>query len=151
MVSLSQRMRIVREVVAGRIRAVSAPFPAFTLFFALSDGRTRAKVVHVSGARFDACWAEGAAKVQRLARRERSHVKWLRIDWVLAAEAIARSELDRRLAQTKRNYFGQGIALDPHLRTAFLEQKLNANAMLYAGSTRRPWSPWGNQSNLLTH
>src|SRR5690606_15395250 len=38
------------------------------------------------------------------------------------------------LKSVKRNYCRQGLALDSRLSRAFLEQELNANAMLYGGS-----------------
>ncbi|MDX3927489.1 MAG: Mur ligase family protein [Shinella sp.] len=61
--------------------------------------------------------------------------KWLRVDWVEAAEPLTWAMLRARLARTKRNYFRHGVALDREFKAAFLEQELNANAMLYGGNT----------------
>jgi len=134
MISLSELILLARPVVEERIGPVVSPFPAYTLFFSICDGRSRARVLHVSADRFEACWTQGAAQLQRLAKRDRIPVKWLRVDFVRAVEPMNRAELDHRLARTKRNYFRHGIAFDPKFCTAFLEQELNANAMLYAGA-----------------
>ncbi len=40
-----------------------------------------------------------------------------------------------QLAAVKRNYFRLGLAFDKNFETAFTEQELNANAMLYGDST----------------
>lgn len=134
MISLSELILLARPVVEKRIDAVVSPFPTYTLFFSICDGRSRARVLHVSADRFEACWTDGAAQLQRLVKRDRIPVKWLRVDWVRAVEPMNWAELHHRLARTKRNYFRHGIAFDPKLCTAFLEQELNANAMLYAGA-----------------
>src|SRR5690606_17293067 len=62
--------------------------------------------------------------------------RWLRVDQVKEVEALTWGTLEERLALTKRNYFRVGLALDPDLTYAFLEPELNANAMLYMGSSK---------------
>ncbi|QZZ37436.1 UDP-N-acetylmuramoyl-tripeptide--D-alanyl-D-alanine ligase [Nitratireductor kimnyeongensis] len=60
--------------------------------------------------------------------------RWLRVDWVDRAEVRTWKDLRESLARTKRNYFRCGLALDAGFDRAFLEQELNANAMLYGGN-----------------
>src|SRR5699024_129469 len=97
------------------------------------DGETRARVCHVSASDFNQAWLQGAALSQREAQRHKLNVRWLRIDWVTAVETTTWGALGARLGKIKRNYFRQGLALDKGFQYAFLEQELNANAMLYAG------------------
>ncbi|MBF0627876.1 MAG: YheC/YheD family protein [Magnetococcales bacterium] len=110
-----------------------APHPACTLFFSLCDRKNRAQVLHVSGNDFASVWKNGVALCMNLAKRQKFNPVWLRIDWITAIESIPWSGFHVRLAKTKRNYFRHGLALDPGLKIAFLEQELHANAMLYGG------------------
>ncbi|UIJ44853.1 glutamate ligase [Sphingomonas cannabina] len=100
------------------------------LFFSFTDGSGRATTFSVGGPDADAAWAVGAERL-----RERGDARWLRVDWVNAAERTCWKDLRTRLARTKRNYFRLGIALDARFECAFLETELNANAMLYGGPT----------------
>ncbi len=58
----------------------------------------------------------------------------LRVDVLVDVQSITWGELKRRLANTKRNYFRKGIALDARFEQIFLEVELNANAMLLGPS-----------------
>ncbi|MBF0439311.1 MAG: Mur ligase [Magnetococcales bacterium] len=109
---------------------LSEPYPACTLFFSICNRVSRALVCHASGNDFATAWKLGSLQAIKLAKRSNLKVVWLRIDWVTSVEALTWSLLNVRLAETKRNYFRQGIALDAALDKAFLEQELNANAML---------------------
>jgi hypothetical protein len=109
--------------------------PAVTLFLSLSDGHSRARVINASGPSFDFVWAELLHQTEELDEGLRSAVRWLRLDWVTAAECCTMAELRARLRSVKRNYFRRGLALDAGFNCAFLEGELNANAMLYGGST----------------
>jgi UDP-N-acetylmuramoyl-tripeptide--D-alanyl-D-alanine ligase len=129
------RLDSVRKVASKLQTKLAVPYPAFTLFFSVSDGAERAHVVHATGASFDAAWQKGASDVRLLMTRRRLEGRWLRVDWATGVEAMSIATLKTCLAGTKRNYFRLGLAFDPEFRTAFLEQELNANAMLYGGNT----------------
>lgn len=134
--SLSLLLAQAHPVLSARLQASppSAPPRPCVLFFSLCDGKTRAHIVRGAGADFAAAWQHGAAQAQREARRHQLAVRWLRVDWVVDVQASTWGALRRRLAETKRNYFRLGLALDPELKWAFLEPELNANAMLYSGA-----------------
>ncbi|MBF0401093.1 MAG: UDP-N-acetylmuramoyl-tripeptide--D-alanyl-D-alanine ligase [Magnetococcales bacterium] len=106
--------------------------PACTLFFSLCDGVERAQVLHVSASDFNRAWQAGAARCMQMAKKRKRPFKWLRVEWVTRVEATTWEQLDQQLRDTRRTYFRQGLAFDPQLKVAFLEQELNANAMLYA-------------------
>lgn len=106
------------------------------LFFSLCDGQARARICRGAGDDFQHAWQDGVANCQREAQRHKLDVRWLRIDWATHVEATTWAELGARLTLTKRNYFRLGLALDADLQRAFLEQELNANAMLYPGSDK---------------
>lgn len=110
-------------------------YPACTLFFSLCDGAERAHVLHVSASDLTQAWQAGAARCMQIAKRRKRPFKWLRVEWVTTLEAITWEQFEQRLSNTRRTYFRQGLALDSQLKTAFLEQELNANAMLYADNT----------------
>lgn len=127
-VRLTQARPLVEAQVGGPVDA------GYAVFFSASDGRERACVVHAVAPDFDAAWREGVVRLQRQLARRKLAVEWLRIDWVTAVENTTWAALHQRLAVTRRNYFRYGIAFDAGLETAFLEQELNANAMLYGGA-----------------
>lgn len=101
----------------------------FVLFFSFTDGKKRADVVTCTGSTAEEAWALGAKKVAARG----TDVKWLRLDWVDAAERANWQMLRRQFGTIKRNYFRLGISLDARFEHAFLEAEVNANAMLYGG------------------
>lgn len=124
--------RPARGVVERELKSVNPPY---TLFFSLCDGKQRAKVVHVRGNSIASAWATGAVNARLLASSTKLDTCWLRVDWVFAAEEMTWSTFKQRMTRNKRNYYRLGLALDPEFEIAFLEQELNANAMLYGGAT----------------
>lgn len=127
-------MTLLQEHVSSTCRPLPAPYPAYVLFFSCSDGEERASVTIARGSSFEAAWQTGMDAVQAIQRRQSGRHRWLRVDWPTALEASTWAELRDVLENTKRNYFRLGIALDDRFETAFLEQELNANAMLYGGN-----------------
>lgn len=105
------------------------------VFFSICDGKTRARVVHVDGPDSETIWCR--FDEWRSAWPEPDpQVRWLRIDWVTRTWNLTWEQCQLAIRSSKRNYFRYGIALDPDFRQAFLEQELNANAMLYLGKDR---------------
>jgi hypothetical protein len=132
--SLSSQLVRVRNIVESKHLLQDAPYPAYTLFFSVSDGAQRAKVTHVSATSLDMAWKEGVLQLRKLMLKYKLRGKWVRVDWVNGVEALTWKELSYRLKGCKRNYFRLGLALDQNFLHSFLEQELNANAMLYQGS-----------------
>lgn len=102
------------------------------VFFAMGDGRRRAVVVHFSGKCLDTIWAAFDAWRSAQPKPDPS-IRWLRVDWVTRSWNLPWDECQQAIRSSKRNYFRYGLALDPDFSLAFLEQELNANAMLYLG------------------
>jgi len=102
------------------------------VFFSMGNGTRRAVVQHFTGtgpedirAAFER-WRTAQPKPDPMLR-------WLRVDWVTRSWQMPWNACEQAIRSSKRNYFRYGLALDPEFRTAFLEQELNANAMLYLG------------------
>lgn len=129
--ALSDLLLRARPLVERELAQLAVPCH---FFFSLCDGQRRAELVHVSAESPAAAWQKGATRAQQLAKSSQLKVHWLRVDWVKSAEETNWQQLKARLARTKRNYFRYGLALDADLKIAFLEQELNANAMLYGGN-----------------
>jgi len=130
---ISRLLARLYPIVREQATTLAAPYPGIVLFLSVSDGRARAHVISGAGRDFDTVWRRCAEDVRRHAQVSGVEKLWLRVDWVEAVEAIDWRTLRARLSTTKRNYFRQGIALDPHFGHAFLETEINANAMLYGG------------------
>lgn len=156
--SLSTLFARAQPLLAARFLSVdrsapSAPASSATgscvLFFSLSDGTGRVHICRGAGADFSRAWQDGTRRCQAEATRRKLAVRWLRIDWVTAIEALTWGELLVRLSRTKRNYFRCGLALDADLKNAFLEPELGANAMLYPGSDNAKAGL--NEKNFTVH
>lgn len=132
--SLSELLVQARQHALEKAAPLPTPYPPHTIFLSVSDGSQRARVVHASDTTFDGAWKTAAARCQRLVQREGLQARWLRVDWPTSATRRDWKTLKEILKKTKRNYFRFGLALDNHLKHAFLEQELNANAMLYGGN-----------------
>lgn len=132
--SLSNLLNQAKPQLEARLKEqASAPC---VLFFSLTDGFVRARVVRSAGESFQQAWEAGMADCHREAQQHKLDVRWLKIDRVLKTQATTWAELSARLAVTKRNYFRLGVSLDAELNHAFLEHELNANAMLYLGANK---------------
>ena len=122
-----------RDKVAVMCAAVPAPYPAFTLFFSVTDGQRRAHVLHATGACFDEAWQSGARRANAFVQRQQLQSPWLRVDWVQGVGELPVAEFEQQLRQVKRNYFRLGLAFDASFAMALTEQEINANALLYGG------------------
>ena len=135
MMSFPDQLHACHERLASVCAALPAPYPAFTLFFSVSDGSQRAHVVHARAADFETAWREGAGHVERWVSERGIVSPWLRIDWVEGASPMDWAQFKTQLTAVKRNYFRLGLAFDKDFAQAFTEQELNANAMLCGDST----------------
>ncbi|MCO1336146.1 CapA family protein [Microbulbifer sp. OS29] len=129
--SLSNMLVQVRTQVE---QALSKERPPYTLFSSISDAKQRAIVRHITASDFSVAWRALAKSTQRAAKSNKMNPCWLRVDWVTQKSAMTLAGLEEILKDTKRSYFRYGLALDNDCEIAFLEQELNANAMLYGGN-----------------
>ncbi|RTQ33793.1 Mur ligase [Variovorax gossypii] len=135
MMSFTDQLHACHERLVSVCAALPAPYPAFTLFFSVSDGSQRAHVVHARAADFETAWREGAGHMESWVRERGIVSPWLRIDWVEGASPMDWAQFKTQLTAVKRNYFRLGLAFDKDFSMAFTEQELNANAMLCGDST----------------
>jgi UDP-N-acetylmuramyl pentapeptide synthase len=135
MMSFADQLHACHERLVAVCAALPAPYPAFTLFFSVTDGEQRAHVVHTRAAELETAWREGAEIIERWVHEHGVATPWLRIDWVEGASPLDWAQLKHQLAGVKRNYFRLGLAFDQNFELAFTEQELNANAMLCGDST----------------
>lgn len=130
-------VNLIAQAKAPLEEAISKQAPnekprPLTLFFSFTDGMKRANVVHFSGKDVDDIWRKLADWRRKL--KNSIQVRWLRVDWVTHRYEMQWARCLEEIQRLKRNYFRYGISLDDQFRHAFLEQELNANAMLYLGS-----------------
>lgn len=103
------------------------------VFFSFTNALERATVVQFSGSSLSEIWKKFADWQQRKFKSS-PNIRWLRIDWVTKSLPMAWGECIQTMQSVKRNYFRYGISLDTTFKHAFLEQEINANAMLYLGA-----------------
>lgn len=132
--SLNDLINKIQPVVKAHAMRMSAPWPRYTLFISMSDSKQRATVLHACGESFDQTWQYLIEQAMTLAKKRDLGVIWLRVDWVRSVREASLGQLKEWLKRVKRNYFRYGLAFDRNFAVAFLEQELNANAMLYGGT-----------------
>ncbi|MDP9881561.1 UDP-N-acetylmuramyl pentapeptide synthase [Variovorax boronicumulans] len=118
------------------------------VFLAMGEGESRARVVMGRGPDTEAAWQAAAEALAVKAQRAERPAQRLRAEIVEHATPMTWGELKARLAQTKRNYFNEGIALDARFETALLAQEMHGSAVLYNGTVDHA-EP--NSGNLRTH
>jgi hypothetical protein len=132
---IAERLSRMRASLRQGFKGLKPPFPEVVLFFSVSDGDARARVVGATGNSLESAWQKGLAALRARMKADGLKGRWLRVDWVERVQAMQWKELRALLERTKRNYFRFGLALDRDLSIAFTEQELNANAMLYGGNS----------------
>lgn len=130
--SSAEMMASLFRLMSTRTPAAQGSPPTVTLFGAFSSGSSRAQILTARGGSLEAAWNRLAAEIE--AATAGDPPRWLRVERVDQVEPTSWAKLKASLRQTKRNYFRYGIALDADFERAFLEQELNANAMLYGGN-----------------
>ncbi|MCO7597221.1 MULTISPECIES: Mur ligase family protein [Pseudomonas] len=138
--SLKQQLTACYDFLKRQTAALIADAPpACTLFFSLSDSSQRAKVFHVTADSFETAWSQALSKFPALqaspGQGQPSGPLWLRVERAVNLTTLTWAQLQERLKRHKRNYFRYGIAFDQGLEIALTEQEINANAILYGGSS----------------
>lgn len=118
------------------------------VLLAIGEDGSRARVVAGRGADVEAAWRQAAQAVDAQARRAEQPPQRLRAELVDRVTATTWGTLKAKLAQTKRNYFNEGIAFDACFETALLAQEINGSAILYNGKVDHA-EP--NPGNLRIH
>ncbi|MBB3912738.1 Mur ligase family protein [Sphingomonas desiccabilis] len=130
--SSAEMMESLYWLMSTMVPAAEASLSPVTLFGAFGSGTRRARVLTARGESLDAAWSRLATEIETATAG--APPRWLRVERVDQVEPTSWTKLKASLRQTKRNYFRYGIALDAQFERAFLEQELNANAMLYGGN-----------------
>lgn len=121
-----------RELLAQQAITGIAGHPKYTLFYGLSDGKSRAKVFTITANSFNTAWEQLLSEY--FLEADKQSIKYIDISLVTDIKETSTEKLKQTLETTKRNYFRYGIALDNKFNYAFTEKELNANAMLYGGN-----------------
>ena len=132
--SLSSQLVHAKKTIGSQSLVINGRQSICVLFFSVCDGHQRAKVTHVVTDSFDKAWMQGIVKLRKMMLKHKLKGKWIRIDWIKEVEELTWGALDIRLQGVKRNYFRYGLSIDKELKYSFLEQEINANAMLYQGA-----------------
>ncbi|WP_172839860.1 CapA family protein, partial [Variovorax paradoxus] len=111
----------------------ATPEAGCVVFFATGEGSSRARVASGRGADVEAAWQAAAEAIAVQAARGENPPQRLRAEVVDKVTPMRWRELKAKLAQTKRNYFNEGIAFDARFEMALLAQEMHGGAVLYNG------------------
>ena len=101
------------------------------LFLSTSDMKTRAIVRHAVADTPEDAWKSALEKLSDAVKSAKIKPKILKADFVTTREQLTFAMMTRRVRDTRRNYFRQGIAFDLDYNIVFTEQEINSNLMLY--------------------
>jgi len=139
MTKLNQMLNTVYPSADALVDAPPSFFsePQWIIFFSVSIDNTQAKVRTGKGSTFREAWNKGVEELNQAfstQMQNKPHIM-LRVDVIDSVNHMTWSQLKEKFSVTKRNYFRYGISLDPDFTHAFLEQEINANAVLYDGKS----------------
>ena len=80
--SLRTLLHKAKPAVKENIVSLEGKWPNFTLFLSVSDGKTRAEVVHSSGENFEDAWKQLVEQASEWVSEKNIIPQYLRIDWV---------------------------------------------------------------------
>ncbi|GAB2559933.1 hypothetical protein [Gracilibacillus alcaliphilus] len=100
------------------------------LFLSLGNLEQRATVLHTSADSFSTAWKKLYKHASTYIKGQKSELSYLKIDIVTNIQQLSPVEFIKKLSRTKRYYFRYGVSFDSEFKYAFLEQELNANAVL---------------------
>jgi UDP-N-acetylmuramyl pentapeptide synthase/poly-gamma-glutamate capsule biosynthesis protein CapA/YwtB (metallophosphatase superfamily) len=136
--SFSDLLRRARQALSDSSGALTGSAPAtaeagFVVLIALGEDGSRARVVSGNGADIEAAWHAAASAADSQARRAARPPQRLRAELVDRVTPMTWGALKAKLAQSRRNYFNLGIALDARFEVALLAQEMHGSAVLYNG------------------
>jgi UDP-N-acetylmuramyl pentapeptide synthase/poly-gamma-glutamate capsule biosynthesis protein CapA/YwtB (metallophosphatase superfamily) len=136
--SLTDLLNRARQALAepgGSLPAmpVATEVSGCVVLLALGEDGSRARVVSGRGADMNTAWREAADAAAAMARRASLRPQRVRAELVDHATPLTWGALKTLLANTRRNYFNLGIALDAAFEVALLAQEMHGGAMLYNG------------------
>jgi len=102
----------------------------YVVFLSIGNPLIRARVYREVETDISRAFNNLQRKVTDLVQKKHIDPQWIKIDVVCNITALNFEELERKISQTRRNYFRSGISFDQDFYLAFLEQEINGNAML---------------------
>ncbi len=128
--SLDQLIKKLKPTFLGA--ASKNNFKPCRLFLSASDMKSRAITRHASADNPADAWTAAVDILKSSLGSVNPTI--LRADWVVEQQSMTWTKFLSSVAQVRRNYYRQGLALDPEYKMAFIEPEINGNAMLYRDS-----------------
>jgi len=101
------------------------------LFLSASSMKEKATVCHAVCDTPEEAWETALDNLEKILAQKNITPVILRADWVIKSESKTWAQCLTLAGAKRRNWFRQGIALDPNYNLAFTEQELNANLFFF--------------------
>ena len=101
------------------------------LFLSATNMNERATVCHAVCDTPEEAWENALDDLEKILAQKNISPVILRADWVIKNETKTWAQCLALVGAKRRNWFRQGIALDPSYKLAFTEQELNANLFFF--------------------
>lgn len=149
--SLEERLNILKNEVVSyeeQIQEEMTHFfkgqPKYIVFLSVSNGKNRARVVHSVANTIEAAWKNAVNLLKKVITKTKIKAHWVKADLVTDITTHTYQGFLKYVSNIRRNYFREGISLDPMFNTAFLEQEVNANAFLHGLKEKKAYFAFNN-------
>lgn len=129
--TLKEKVITVGEEIETNMISFFKRKPKYVIFLSVSDGNERARVLHSVANTVESTWSNVVKLLKRSIAKNKITPRWIKADIVTNINTFTYQEFLKHVSSIKRNYFREGISLDPSFNMAFLEQEVNANAFLH--------------------
>ena len=105
-------------------------FDKYKIFISVGYKSSRASVFSGFEESIELAYQAACAKALKHIKSIKSTPDWLKLDLVVSEQILTIEELNELAQKTKRFHFGYGISFDSMYNFAFLEQEVNAAALI---------------------
>lgn len=96
------------------------------VFFSVTDGNSRAKVIHGTGETLQSAWNKAVQNTDKWLSKNTVNPYWVKVDIVSESTTVTKAELKEKLLDAPTQSFFEGLAFDSRFKFALLESELNA-------------------------
>ena len=101
-----------------------------TVFFSVCNGQERAMVLHRSAGTLEQAFESAASVTENWVLQKHYNPLWLRVDVISESHETSLNRTAELIKPMLTELFRYGIALDPDLNAAYLEEELNGNKLI---------------------
>ena len=136
--AFAEKAELLRQCVltdwTEKIGISPAGSAGHAVFISVCDKTERADVYTGTGNSLDAAWDAAAERAENALHKSGQAPVWVKVDVVVECSPISTSNLAKKVAGVREEFFRFGVAFDREFNTALLEEEMNgAKIYNYSG------------------